>query len=158
MWFAARQHGEAFETYGAPDYVQHNPGIADGREAAVATLADMFADPAKEFIIERLLVDGDRAAIHIHAIPAKNSRRASVFDMYRLKEEKIVEHPNGARKGRQYASHVLTSLAERDATQSNLQRHLNLVALIDPGAFAHCGFQRQQPAPALLLRKDRGAP
>ncbi|WP_343612895.1 nuclear transport factor 2 family protein [Novosphingobium sp.] len=92
LFYTERKVKQAFETYVAPDYLQHNPGIADGREAAVAALADMFADPAKTFTIEQVLVDGDMAVIHVHAIPTPGSRGASVFDMYRLKNGKIVEH------------------------------------------------------------------
>jgi predicted SnoaL-like aldol condensation-catalyzing enzyme len=92
LFYTERRVKQAFETYVAPDYVQHNPGIADGRDAAVAALATMVADPAKRFIIEQILVDGDRAVIHVHVIPTPGSRGASVFDMYRLKDGRIVEH------------------------------------------------------------------
>lgn len=92
LFYTERKVKQAFETYVAPNYVQHNPGIADGRDAAVAALADMFADPAKHFTIEQVLVDGDMAVIHVHAIPTPGSHGASVFDMYRMKDGKIVEH------------------------------------------------------------------
>jgi predicted SnoaL-like aldol condensation-catalyzing enzyme len=92
LFYTERQVKRAFETYVAPDYVQHNPGIADGRDAAVAALATMFADPAKRFDIKQIIVDGDMAVIHVHAIPTPGSRGASVYDMYRLKDGRIVEH------------------------------------------------------------------
>lgn len=92
LFYTERKVKQAFETYVAPDYVQHNPGIADGRDAAVAALAAMFADPATHFAIEQVLIDGDMAVIHVHAVPTPGSRGASVFDMYRMKGGKIVEH------------------------------------------------------------------
>ena len=92
LFYTERKVSQAFETYVAPNYIQHNPGIADGRAAAVAALATMFGDPAKRFTIEQILVDGDMAVIHIHAIPKPGSHGASVFDMYRMKNGKIVEH------------------------------------------------------------------
>ena len=92
LFYTERKVAQAFETYVAPDYIQHNPGVADGRGAAVAALADMFGDPAKRFTIEQILVDGDMAVIHIHAIPKPGSHGATVFDMYRMKNGKIVEH------------------------------------------------------------------
>lgn len=92
LFYTERDVTTAFERYVAPDYIQHNPGIADGRAAAVAALAPMFGQPGREFRIRRILVDGDMAVIHVHAIPTPGSRGASVFDMYRLKDGRIVEH------------------------------------------------------------------
>jgi len=92
LFYTERKVAQAFEAYVVPDYIQHNPGIADGRDAAVAALATTFGDPAKRFIIEQILVDGDMAVIHVHAIPQLGSRGATVYDMYRMKNGKIVEH------------------------------------------------------------------
>ncbi len=92
LFYAERDVSSAFERYVVPDYIQHNPGIPDGRAAAVAALAPMFAQPGRVFAIKRILVDGDMAVIHIHAIPSPGARGASVFDMYRLKNGRIVEH------------------------------------------------------------------
>ncbi len=92
LFYTERDVKRAFETYVSPDYIQHNPGIADGRDAAVAKLAPMFADRVKSFSILRILVDGDMAVIHLRVRPTPDARGASVFDMYRLKGGKIVEH------------------------------------------------------------------
>lgn len=92
LFYIERDVRGAFETYVAPDYIQHNPGLADGREAAIAALAPMFADRTKTFTIKRILVDGDMAVIHVHVRPTPQSRGAAVFDMYRLANGRIVEH------------------------------------------------------------------
>lgn len=92
LFYTERDVAGAFDKYVAPDYIQHNPGLADGREAAVAALAPMFADRVKTFTIKRIVVDGDMAVIHVHVRPTPESRGAAVFDMYRLKNGKIVEH------------------------------------------------------------------
>lgn len=92
LFYTERDVKGAFEKYVVPDYIQHNPGLADGRDAAVAALAPMFADRVKSFQIKRIMVDGDMAVIHVHVRPTPDSRGASVFDMYRLKNGKIVEH------------------------------------------------------------------
>ncbi len=92
LFYTERDVSSAFERYVVPDYIQHNPGIPDGRTAAVAALSPMFAQPGRVFAIKRILVDGDMAVIHIHAIPSPGARGASVFDMYRLKNGRIVEH------------------------------------------------------------------
>lgn len=92
LFYTERDVKGAFEKYVVPDYIQHNPGLADGRDAAVAALAPMFADRVKSFEIKRILIDGDMAVIHVHVRPTPDSRGASVFDMYRLKNGRIVEH------------------------------------------------------------------
>lgn len=92
LFYTQRDVAGAFDKYVTPDYIQHNPGLADGREAAVAALAPMFADRVKTFTIKRIVVDGDMAVIHVHVRPTPESRGAAVFDMYRLKKGKIVEH------------------------------------------------------------------
>ena len=92
LFYEQRDVRGAFEAHVAPDYIQHNPGIADGREAAIAALAPMFADRTRTFTIKRIIVDGDMAVIHVHVRPTPQSRGAAVFDMYRLEQGRIVEH------------------------------------------------------------------
>lgn len=92
MFYTERDVRAAFETYVAEDYIQHNPGIADGRAAAVERLVPMFAESGREFGVRQIIVDGDMAVIHVHAIPTPGARGASVFDMYRLENGRIVEH------------------------------------------------------------------
>ena len=65
-------HG-AFEQYVAPHYLQHNPGIPDGREAAISRLSAMFSRPETSFTVKRILVDGPYACIHLHARPNPGS-------------------------------------------------------------------------------------
>ncbi len=92
LFYVERDVRQAFETYGAPDYIQHNPGVPDGREAAIALLQPMFSDRNRSFEVRKILVDGDLAAIHIFARPDPAARGAAVADFYRLKDGKIVEH------------------------------------------------------------------
>lgn len=92
IFYAEKDVKRAFETYVAPDYIQHNPGIADGRAAAVAALAPMFARPDSRFDVKRILVDGDLAVIHLHGRGDASTAGAAVADIYRLSDGKIVEH------------------------------------------------------------------
>lgn len=92
LFYTERNVKKAFETYVVPDYIQHNPGVADGRDAAIALLTPMFSDPKRSFEIRKILVDGDLAAIHIFAKPDPTARGAAVADFYRLKDGRIVEH------------------------------------------------------------------
>ena len=92
LFYTERDVKTAFERYVIEDYVQHNPGIKDGRAAAIEALSDMFAEAGRQFLIKQIIVDGEMAVIHVHAIPKPGERGASVFDMYRLKDGKIIEH------------------------------------------------------------------
>ena len=81
----------AFDRYVAVDYVQHNPGLADGRDAARDALAEMFADPTFDPEVVRLLVDGDVCALHVR-VRRNGEPVAAVVDIYRADGDQIVEH------------------------------------------------------------------
>ena len=89
-----RQHKvrEAFELYVSPNYIQHNPGLKDGRTAAIEALTPLFSNPGATFEIKRILVDGNLAAIHLFGRGDPKTKGAAVVDLYRLDEGKIVEH------------------------------------------------------------------
>lgn len=82
----------AFERHVAPDYIQHNPSLADGREAAIQLLEPMFSSAAFTLDVKRVLVDGNLAAVHVHARPTPDVRGGAVVDILRLDGGKIVEH------------------------------------------------------------------
>ncbi|MFE8585331.1 nuclear transport factor 2 family protein [Sphingomonas sp. NCPPB 2930] len=91
-FYTRRDVAGAFARYVVPDYIQHNPGLADGREAAVAALAPKFATPGARFDVKRIIVDGDMAVIHLHGRTDPASAGGAVADIYRLKDGKIAEH------------------------------------------------------------------
>lgn len=92
LFYRQKQVRAAFEAYVAKDYIQHNPEIADGREAAVLALEPMFLKPTFMTDVKRIIVDGDIAVVHLYARSAPEERGGSVMDMFRLKNGKIVEH------------------------------------------------------------------
>ena len=79
----------AFERHVALGYIQHNPSLPDGREAAIELLEPMFSSPS---FTKRVLVDANLAAIHIHARPTPDVLGGAVVDIFRLEGGKIVEH------------------------------------------------------------------
>lgn len=91
-FYTERDVPKAFATHVAPDYIQHNPGIADGRDAAVAALTPMFSAPGAKFEVKRIVVDGEYAVIHLFGQGDPATPGAAVADIYRLKDGKIVEH------------------------------------------------------------------
>jgi predicted SnoaL-like aldol condensation-catalyzing enzyme len=92
LFYRQRKVREAFEGFVAENYTQHNPNIADGREAAIAALTPLFNRTDLQFNIRHILVDGNQAAIHLHAISPDTPRGTSVVDMFRLEGGRIVEH------------------------------------------------------------------
>jgi predicted SnoaL-like aldol condensation-catalyzing enzyme len=91
-FYTERNVRRAFERYVAEDYIQHNPGIQDGREAAIAALEPKFSAPGASFEVKRILVDGDMAMIHLHGRSSPDNPGGTVADIYRLKDGMVVEH------------------------------------------------------------------
>lgn len=83
---------KAFLKYVAEDYIQHNPNIPDGREAAIEMLEPKFSSPLASFAVKRILVDGNLAAVHLHGRFSPDSPGGAVVDLFRLEGGKIVEH------------------------------------------------------------------
>lgn len=91
LFYGRRAIREAMERHVVEDYVQHNPGIADGRAAAIAALETSLARPDLHLDIQRVLVDGPYAMVHLHAW-RDGERGGSVMDLYRVEHGRIVEH------------------------------------------------------------------
>jgi len=84
---------EAFMTYVAPGYIQHNPIARDGRDAAIAALEPFFASqPNAIREVQRIIVDGDLAAVHVRVRQNPQDRGFAVVDILRLENGMIVEH------------------------------------------------------------------
>jgi len=92
IFYHQRDVRRAFELFVSADtYIQHNPTISDGREAAILALHDKFGHPNANFQIKKILVDGDLAVVHVRAFPS-GGKEAAVADFYRLAEGKVIEH------------------------------------------------------------------
>jgi len=92
LFYCQRQVRAAFEKHVGEPYLQHNPTIPDGREAAIAALEPKFNTPQARFAVQRVLVDGNLAAVHVHARLSPESRGGAVVDLFRMAGGKIVEH------------------------------------------------------------------
>ena len=92
LFYARRQVRLAFEKHVGDTYIQHNPNLVDGREAAIAMLEPLFSAPGASFEIKRVLVDGDLAAVHLHGRRSPEVRGGAVVDLFRISNGKIVEH------------------------------------------------------------------
>lgn len=93
LFFVEKKWREAFLTYVAEDYIQHNPAAQDGRAAALQHLGPVFdANPALKVDIKRIFGDEVHVAVHYHSVMQPNTRGFAAVDMFRVKDCKIVEH------------------------------------------------------------------
>ena len=92
LYYGERKVREAFDRYVAADYQQHNPHIADGREAAVAWLLKMTTGSTVRMDIRRITVDGDYAVVHLHASQGPADPGHVIMNLFRLRDGIIQEH------------------------------------------------------------------
>ncbi len=91
--FNGHRVDEGAERCLGPYYRQHNPGVADGREAFIANFKTFFAErPQSTFDVKRMFVEGDFVTVHAHWKMTPDDRGSAVMDIFRLEEGRIVEH------------------------------------------------------------------
>lgn len=83
---------QAFENYVVSDYIQQNPTIAGGRNAAIGFLLPKFANPTGSFEVKRIIVDDDHAVVHIQGRAVPEARGIAIAGIFRCNQGKIVEH------------------------------------------------------------------
>jgi predicted SnoaL-like aldol condensation-catalyzing enzyme len=80
-----------------PDYIQHDPALADGRRAFVTFFTSFFrARPRAHLVVKHIFVDGDYVIVHAylagaHLVPGPDPQGASV-DIFRIQGDRIAEH------------------------------------------------------------------
>jgi len=91
-FYLDKRVADAFAQLVSDDYRQHNPTIADGPAAAITALTPKFdGSPDARFEVQRILVDGDLAMVHVKA-SRPGAPVAAVADLYRFENGRIVEH------------------------------------------------------------------
>lgn len=84
-----RRDASAVERLYAPDYVQHNPAIPQGREALRALVATLAQDVHYEPGL--MVAEGDYVAIHGRILGWANEPQI-VVDLFRIENGKLAEH------------------------------------------------------------------
>jgi predicted SnoaL-like aldol condensation-catalyzing enzyme len=85
---------EAFRLYAGPNYLQHNPLIADGMQGVKSFVGWIVSNhPDAHGEIKRAFADGDYVVLHCHWHGlSDNPRGEAVADIFRLEGGKVVEH------------------------------------------------------------------
>ena len=89
-----KQPKAAFETWVAPDFVEHKPDVAEPSRDAVANfLTGLVTEmPQAKWEMLRTIADGDLVALHVRFTPAPGAPAYAIVDIFRVKDCKIAEH------------------------------------------------------------------
>jgi len=85
---------EAFRAWVHPDYIQHDPNSATGRDGTIEALdAHMKRSPNMSHDVKRVVYGGDgTVAVHYHFRHAPDQPGLAVVDIFRIENGYLVEH------------------------------------------------------------------
>ena len=87
------QNAAAAGKYLAENYIQHNPGVAQGRQGFIDTFTEAFKKGFGHLEIQHIICDDDYICVHLFSRNRETGQIGSwVSDIYRVENDLLAEH------------------------------------------------------------------
>lgn len=81
------------DKYIGDTYIQHNPYVENGKAPFINYFTEYFKkNPSAKNSIKRVIAEGDLVMLHVHSTQNSKDRGQAIVDIFRIKNDKIVEH------------------------------------------------------------------